>query len=162
MTKKRIADLLKEEVEKPAEDNADSKSESKTESKSAGATSSATGRTRKRSSAKSTTAKSTSSEKTAAKKATAAKATTAKSTNKSADTNGKQSVTDAALTKQIAGLESTLTKSNDQIAALQEDVDTHQARIFELKDALEKAEEKANAATKEAERAAKEKDAEIE
>ncbi len=44
------------------------------------------------------------------------------------------------MNKKIKTLEAALIKTESQISALQDDVDTHQARIFELKDSLEKAE----------------------
>lgn len=114
MTKKRIADLLKEEVEKPKASE---------------------GRTRKRSSAKSTESDvaKTGASKPAARKTGAA---AAKSTTKAKRTGSSKAETDA-LNKRIASLEAELSKANAQIEALQEDVETHQARVFELKDELE-------------------------
>jgi len=46
----------------------------------------------------------------------------------------------AALDKQIVELNTAIAKANEQISALQEDIDTHQSRIFELKDSLKTAE----------------------
>ena len=120
MTKKRIADLLKEEVEKtdqteqaPAESKtqqtaADSSATSKAATKSSGNT----GRTRKRSN----------------KPTSATPATTAKKAATASDT--------ADLEKKITELESVLAKAKEQITALQGDLETHQTRIFELKDEL--------------------------
>ncbi len=140
MTKKRIADLLKEEVEKPvpeAESSTD-KPTAKTEAKSstkAGASKTSASKTAasKASASKTVAAKSSRSKTTA--KATATKPTaesTAEST--STDTNT------AALNKKIKTLEAALIKAESQISALQDDVNTHQDRIFELKDSLETAE----------------------
>ena len=170
MTKKRIADLLKEEVEKPADTTSSAKdplagqSEDKSASQPAAKPASKTsGRTRKRSSAKTTTAK-TSTAKTTTAKATTAKSAASKA--KSAEPDGhqsdsKQAVAEVALAKKITDLERQLAESTDQIAALQEDVDTHQGRIFELKDALEKAEKKSISEAEAAQSAAEEKDAQI-
>lgn len=146
MTKKRIADLLKEEVEKPvsgaessaAEPSAETKAQPKrTPSKTAVSKTSA----RKTSSAKTATAKSstaqTSSAKAAAAKSTTSKATTSKAAvakTKAADAN----ITH--LTQKIETLEAALIQAESQISALQDDVETHQNRIFELKDSLEKSE----------------------
>ncbi len=128
MTKKRIADLLKEEVEKsneaaqtPAEDVSQ---ETQTNSDTTKKTESGTGRTRKR---------------------TSKPATTAKQTNvETGDTT--------ALKKQVAALETSLKQAQEQITGLQNDVKTHQARIFELKDELDAAQkatsEKAEELTK--------------
>lgn len=132
MTKKRIADLLKEEVEKPAKGKASS-------------TAAASSRTRKRTSAaasganKQSTAKSTAAKSTAAKTATAK---TAKSATTKSATTSKSAAKDnsSALTKKLTQLEAALEKSTAQVVALQEDVDTHQSRIFELKDTLKKTE----------------------
>ena len=121
MTKKRIADLLKEEVEKTTEpDQTSAKSASQqpqadteaasTSSKEPTATSA--NRTRKRT----TTSKSGST--TAARKSSTGTSST------------------AGLEKQVAELETALKQAKEQIAALQKDIETHQTRVFELKDEL--------------------------
>jgi len=130
MTKKRIADLLKEEVEKPADadsaappskaSSAAKKSSSATTAK-AKASGEAKSRTRKRASAATAT------------KASAAKSAAAKAA--SADSKP-AALKPAASDKKVAELEAALAKSAAQVSALQEDVDTHQERIFELKDSL--------------------------
>lgn len=164
MTKKRLADLLKEEVEKPASAASTGSSET-----------APTGRTRKRSSAKSTaakgaTAKSTSAKGTVSKRKSTESKSTASKAAKETSAKAKGAATKAAaantsaLNKKITALEGTLKKSEDQIAALQEDVDNHQSRIFELKDALKKAEATAKAAeskAKKAETTAKRKDTQL-
>ncbi|ESA37816.1 hypothetical protein N836_34910 [Leptolyngbya sp. Heron Island J] len=128
MTKKRIADLLKEEVKKsneaaeaPVEDvSQETQTSSDTPKKAA----TGTGRTRKRTSKASTTSK----------------APTGKASNT------------VALEKQIADLEGALKQAQEQIVELQDDLKTHQARIFELKDDLDAAQkatvEKTDALTK--------------
>lgn len=123
MTKKSIADLLKEEVEKPSEG---STAEAKPAKSVASKTSSKTN-ARKRSGASASSPKSTA-------EASTAKVSAAKATSKSAP-----SAEGAALRK-VAELEALLTKANEQISALQEDVKTHQERVFELKDSLKTAE----------------------
>ena len=122
MTKKRIADLLKEEVEKTdqaEQDPAQSKTQeaasassetSETTAKSSGST----GRTRKRSS-----------------KPTSATKTTTTATKKASTTSDT-----ASLEKKITELEASLSQAEEQIVGLQEDLETHQSRIFELKDEL--------------------------
>lgn len=117
MTKKRIADLLKEEIEKSAEGTGGDNP--------ADSNQTPTAKARKPAAAKSAATKSTATKSTAAK-ATAAKATAAKP--------------DEALTQKIAALETALQKNAEQVAALRADVDTHQSRVFELKDALQDAE----------------------
>ncbi|MGB3299190.1 MAG: hypothetical protein WBA76_13040, partial [Phormidesmis sp.] len=87
---------------------------------------------RKRSGASASSPKSTAEASTA--KVSAAKVSAAKATSKSAP-----SAEGAALRK-VAELEALLTKANEQISALQEDVKTHQERVFELKDSLKTAE----------------------
>ena len=114
MTKKRIADLLKEEVEKSNEadlspkTSQDSAPETDTDSASDTKASSGT-RTRKRTARASAAAK-----------------------NPQSDDNNT-----AALKKQIAELEKSLEQAQEQITELQDDIETHQTRIFELKDELE-------------------------
>lgn len=143
MTKKRIADLLKEEVEKPS-------------------ASDTSARTRKRPSTQKTETESAAA-KSAPAKTTARKTpakTTAKTTGKAAATKDATSADTAALSKKNEQLQTELDQAIAQISALQEDVQTHQERVFELKDSLEKAEsdgkkkaaqlEKANAELKEA------------
>ncbi len=125
MTKKRIADLLKEEVEKPAEGKASIATDSEVKG------------TRKRSPAAQSvgqaTAKKTTTAQTKSAKTTAAKTTAiAKPAAKSAS--------DRQLTTKISELEAALGQSAEKASALQTDVDMHQDRIFELKDSLEKAE----------------------
>ncbi len=137
MTKKRIADLLKEEVEKPTEEDSVKTSSDTTNSaakKFTTATDSATeassetkSRTRKRASATASTAKSSSAN------ATVATATAAKSAAKKVES--KPAVSD----KKVVELEAALKKSAAQVSALQEDVETHQERVFELKDSLQSA-----------------------
>lgn len=122
MTKKSIADLLKEEVEKPSEDSA-------AEAKPAKAAASKTG-DRKRSSASSSTASSAASSAKSTPKAAAAKSPAVKAAASA----------ESAAHKKATELETSLKKASDQISALQEDVKTHQERIFELKDSLQTAE----------------------
>lgn len=122
MTKKRIADLLKEEIEKsdqgtgadnPATPDQTSKAKARKPAAKAG-----TATTAKTSAARAT---STASKAAAAKSTAAAKP-------------------DQALTQKNVALEAALQKNAEQVAALRADVDTHQSRIFELKDALQEAE----------------------
>lgn len=126
MTKKRIADLLKEEVEKPAAGEASP------------ATDGDSAKTRKRAAASQPTAQKAATQTKSSKapatatKASATKASTAKSATKS--------TSDRQLTARITELEAALTQSAEKASALQADVDTHQNRIFELKDSLEQAE----------------------
>lgn len=128
MTKKRIADLLKEEVEKSNEAEqtpAESVSQvAQTNSNTAEKTAAGKGRTRKR---------------------TGKAATAAKQVSVEADNT-------AVLEKQIVELETALKQAREQIIELQDDVKTHQARIFELKDELDTAQkataEKAEELTK--------------
>lgn len=130
MTKKRIADLLKEEVEKPSASDTAARKRSaakKPAPESSTAKSSAKTTAAK---AKSDAASKSAASKTPAK--TTAKSTTATKDVKSADT--------AALSKKNEQLQAELDKAIAQITALQEDVQTHQERVFELKDSLEKAE----------------------
>ena len=129
MTKKRIADLLKEEVEKPATGEADP------------ADSDGTKGTRKRAAASQSTAQKAAATQTKSPKAPAAtaKTSTAKASTKSAS--------DRQLTAKISELETALAQSAEKVKALQADVDTHQNRIFELKDSLEKAERDRQAQT---------------
>lgn len=137
MTKKRIADLLKEEIGKPAEktDGDDPASQNQTSEAKPKATKSA---------AKTSAVKAKPAETKATATKTASKTTAAKaSTSPAAESD--------ALTRKVAELETALQKSADHVNALQVDVDTHQNRIFELKDAL-----------KSAEGMGKEKDAQIE
>ena len=127
MTKKRIADLLKEEVEKsnqaepaPAEGESQTTdvkldkpetteaASNKAHGKTAAGT---TGRSRKRTTRKSST--------------TVEKASQATANNS------------VALEKKIRELESSLQQAQEQISGLQGDIKTHQDRIFELKDELE-------------------------
>lgn len=116
MTKKRIADLLKEEVEETNQgDQTQVTSSSKAAepaSEEANAATPVTGTNRTRKPASKTA------------KATAAKQTTAKTGST------------AALEKQITGLEASLKQAQEKITGLQDDIKTHQARIFELKDEL--------------------------
>lgn len=131
MTKKRIADLLKEEVEKPAEENASTATDS--DVKGTRKRSSSTAQSAAAQSAGQATAKKTTTAQTKSAKAAAAKMTaTAKPAAKSAS--------DRQLTAKITKLEAALSQSAEKASALQTDVDTHQNRIFELKDSLEKAE----------------------
>ncbi|MBX2866327.1 MAG: hypothetical protein KTR27_22485 [Leptolyngbyaceae cyanobacterium MAG.088] len=114
MTKKRIADLLKEEVEKNNETAAKpaEKDTQKIQTSNTGTAkkaSSGANRTRKRTTKASSTAK---------------------------QTDAKTS-SDNDLEKQIANLEASLKQAKDQISGLQDDIKTHQSRIFELKDELE-------------------------
>ncbi|MGD1952816.1 MAG: hypothetical protein ACFB14_24700 [Leptolyngbyaceae cyanobacterium] len=112
MTKKRIADLLKEEVEKTNEaeltPNTSQSPEADTDTASSAKASAGT-RTRKRTT----------------KASTATKTAEAKATNT------------AKLEKQIADLEKSLKQAQEQITGLQDDLKTHQTRIFELKDELD-------------------------
>ncbi|MEL6334052.1 MAG: hypothetical protein AAFQ76_15845 [Cyanobacteria bacterium J06626_26] len=121
MTKKRIADLLKEEVEKtndPDQTSAKSTSQQPQADTEAVSTSSnepaanSTNRTRKR-----TTTNKSGSTTAVKKSATAASSTT-------------------GFEKQVAELETALKQAKEQITALQKDIETHQTRIFELKDEL--------------------------
>ena len=115
MTKKRIADLLKEEVEKTSEaTQTPAKGTLQPAQPASDSTSATTGketssRTRKRPSKSSATA-------------------TKQATTKANSTN--------ALEKQIAELEATLKQTKEQIVGLQGDIETHQTRSFELKDEL--------------------------
>ncbi|MGC1309382.1 MAG: hypothetical protein WA885_19345 [Phormidesmis sp.] len=123
MTKKRIADLLKEEVEKPV---GEATTEPKREKDSKDGDAESKGRTRKRpSAAKSATTQST-------------PRSTAKAATKAIKKTAGQPSDD--LTQKVAELEAALTQSAEQIMGLQADVNSHQDRIFELKDKLEKAE----------------------
>lgn len=127
MTKKRIADLLKEEIEKSDEGTgegnpANPEQPSKTKARKPAAAKPGTAK----SAAKTSAAKATST----ATKATAPKATATKAVAKP----------DEALTQKNAALETALQKNAEHVAALRADVDTHQSRIFELKDALQDAE----------------------
>ncbi|MEA5462954.1 hypothetical protein [Leptothoe sp. PORK10 BA2] len=117
MTKKRIADLLKEEVEKT--DNAAqtaAKSASKSSKVDADATSAASKGAAAGNQGRARTSKDASA--AAVKKTT----TTGGSTT--------------ALEKQVAELETALKQAKEQILELQGDIETHQTRIFELKDEL--------------------------
>ncbi len=135
MTKKRIADLLKEEIEKSDEgaggdEPASPEQTSKTKA-------------RKPTAAKTSAAKATSTatKATAAKAtSTATKATATKATATKATATKAAAKPDEALTQKNAALETALQKNAEQVAALRADVDTHQSRIFELKDALQDAE----------------------
>ncbi|EKV02392.1 hypothetical protein Lepto7375DRAFT_4623 [Leptolyngbya sp. PCC 7375] len=126
MTKKRIADLLKEEVDKsndaeqtPAPTPAQDSQPSKVGNGGTAETASGTSRTRKR----------TNKTSTASKQTTAKKATTKQTTTEASNT--------ADLKKQIADLKTSLKQAQEQISGLQDDIKTHQTRIFELKDELE-------------------------
>ena len=156
MTKKRIADLLKEEVEKPDGDGSTTgTAKAPTET---GPSAKASSRTKKRTSstsrASSSKSASTTSSSTRAKSASSKSASKKSASSKSAkaDTAAKGNTSKAAASKSetapvaqdpnptIKALEISLQKANEQIDALQADVSTHQARIFELKDSLQQAE----------------------
>ena len=156
MTKKRIADLLKEEVEKPGDGSETgtaqtepetAKTQSRTRKRSSSAASDKASTT-KASTAKASTTKASStkasSTKTSSTKASSAKAstskTTASETAKASADKGSADKTSEAAERRIKELEALLKASAEQISALQGDVQTHQERIFELKDGLEKAE----------------------
>ncbi len=117
MTKKRIADLLKEEVEKT---NETTQAPADNESQEAGAKANAT-----------TDKSSADTSPNRTKKRTSKASTTAKQTN-AEDANNI-----AALEKQITELEASLKQAKEQISGLQDDIKTHQTRIFELKDELD-------------------------
>lgn len=132
MTKKRIADLLKEEIEKSDEgaggdEPANPEQTSKTKA-------------RKPAAAKADTAKSAAKTSAAKATSTGSKATATKATANKATATKAAAKPDEALTQKIAALETALQKNAEQVAALRADVDTHQSRIFELKDALQDAE----------------------
>lgn len=137
MTKKRIADLLKEEVEKPAEEKASI------------ATDSTVKGTRKRSPDPQSAATQSAGQATAKKTAAAQTNAQTKSAKAAAATTkpAAKSASDRQLTAKIAELEAALSQSAQKASALQADVDTHQDRIFELKDSLEKAESDRQAKT---------------
>lgn len=119
MTKKRIADLLKEEVEKTNEpepapaNNVSQETQSDTEATHATnkASSTGTNRTKRK-----------------------------RTSNKPSATSTKQTAVDTsnttALEQQIGELTGSLKQAQKQIAELQDDIKTHQDRIFELKDEL--------------------------
>ncbi len=139
MTKKRIADLLKEEVEKPAAGEADP------------ADGDGTKGTRKRAAASQSTAQKATATQTKSPKAPAATAKTPAAKTSTAKTSTAKSATkstsDRQLTAKISELEAALAQSAEKVNALQTDVDTHQNRIFELKDSLEKADRDRQAQT---------------
>ncbi|MEL6778187.1 MAG: hypothetical protein AAFO06_13105 [Cyanobacteria bacterium J06597_16] len=151
MTKKRIADLLKEEVEKPAQaaSSAKGRGRKRPSAKAASTSTAAKSAAAKSAKSKSTAAKSAAAKSTAAKstKSTAASRTASKATSKTTAkpaatkaSAAKASATkneSAALAKKVAQLEAALNESAAQVSALQEDVETHQNRVFELKDSLE-------------------------
>ena len=114
MTKKRIADLLKEEVEKTSEATQTQAKGTSQPAQPAPDSTSATG------------------------KATSSR--TRKRPSKSSTTTTKQAATKTSSTstveKQIAKLETALNQAKEQIVGLQGDIEPHQARIFELKDEL--------------------------
>ncbi|MGI8934434.1 MAG: hypothetical protein ACR2FS_10210 [Phormidesmis sp.] len=126
MTKKRIADLLKEEVEKPAAGEAGPATDGDD-----------TKGTRKRAAASQSTAQKAAATQTPSSKAPAAKAK-APAAKTSAAKSATKSTSDRQLTAKITELEAALAQSAEKVNALQTDVDTHQNRIFELKDSLEK------------------------
>jgi chromosome segregation ATPase len=121
MTKKRIADLLKEEVEKAAEPTKAADTPEATPKPSA--------RTGRASAAAKTTPRKTT--RRSAAKTTAAAAHTAQSPAEN------ETDATATLKTQITDLESALKAAQAQVAGLQSDIETHQNRIYELKDSLE-------------------------
>ncbi|MGB7247985.1 MAG: hypothetical protein WBC73_03520 [Phormidesmis sp.] len=135
MTKKRIADLLKEEVEKPATGKAADSNDSEGKATAKKRTAKTTAKTAAKTPAK-TTAKTAATKTPAKTPAKSAAKSTAKAS--SASKNSAQE-NDPVLTSKISDLEAALQKSTAQISALQDDIETHQDRIFELKDSLEKA-----------------------
>ena len=116
MTKKRIADLLKEEVEKtndteqPQEKSQSHPSQPPANSDEDVAPKNTAGTSRTR------------------KRTTKASATATTKTAEASSTN--------ALKKQVTELEKSLKQAQAQITELQDDIKTHQTRIFELKDEL--------------------------
>ncbi len=164
MTKKRIADLLKEEVEKssvsvpaaaklaPSNSASDSAKPSASDSASDSAKPSAKPSVTKASAAKASAAKRTTSKtsasqstsKSASKSGSPASASTKAAATKSSAVKAADTQTTPDLAPKVADLEAKLNEalqqSTDQISALQGDIDTHQSRIFELKDSLEKTE----------------------
>jgi chromosome segregation ATPase len=150
MTKKRIADLLKEELEKPAAagsethqaDGAKSRDRKRPSAQTTPAAE-AKSATAKSATAKSTTAKSTTAKSATAKTATAKSASAASSAQKTPAGKAKPATTSAStaeFTDKIAELGAALNRSAEQISTLQADLSTHQSRIFELKDSLQKSE----------------------
>ncbi|MEO1589792.1 MAG: hypothetical protein AAFU71_00730 [Cyanobacteria bacterium J06632_22] len=164
MTKKRIADLLKEEVEKSDESagTAESSAESAPEAQPKQTTPRRTRKTRtsrttpsttKSSTTKSSTAKSSTAKTTRAKTKTAAASTPASSatvevtatplTDTPASEATDISVAAEILKNRITELEHQLAAANQKVTDLQEDVKTHQDRVYELKDQLDAAQKAA-------------------
>lgn len=164
MTKKRIADLLKEEVEKTADSSAGgttSKAASTSKRTPAKAASKSTSRTSKTTTAKTTTAKAGTAKTSTAKTASARRSKTASATKTTRTATAKTSTASTAqsattLAKKVAELEAALKTSQKQVAGLQEDLETHQGRIYELKDNLEAAEREATAKDKQLTKVTKE------
>lgn len=160
MTKKRIADLLKEELEKPAAEGADrgpsensdqgagaenrDRKRPSTQTETAGAKAASTkASTGKMSTGKTSTAKASSTKPSTAKSSTTKSASSAPAAQKTSATKAKPAAADTnavEFTDKIAELGAALNRSAEQISALQEDIATHQSRIFELKDSLQKSE----------------------
>ena len=121
MTKKRIADLLKEEVSKttPIENNGEDVSTFGVVDVDAEVV-------------KPAAEASDSEKKTTSPEAKPAKAATPKKSSRS-------SVTKSTLEKKVKELEASLASSQEQVASLQVDLKDHQDQIFGLKDELTKA-----------------------
>ncbi|MEL7502525.1 MAG: hypothetical protein AAFN18_08655 [Cyanobacteria bacterium J06554_6] len=141
MTKKRIADLLKEEVAKSEESGAAAAAEPKPAPKRTTRKPS----TRKASSA--TKGQTRSRRKPAAEEKPAAEATVeVKATELAGELSTEAadiSVAAEILKNRISELENQLAAANQKIADLQADVATHQDRVYELKDSLDAAQQDA-------------------
>lgn len=157
MTKKRIADLLKEEVEKSSTatpagaKSAQGGSAKASVSKASTAKAAAKPATSKTSASKSASegaGTSTNASKSASKSVSPASASAKAAATKPSAVKGADTQAAPDLAPKVAELEAKLNEalqqSTAQISALQGDIDTHQSRIFELKDSLEKAENDGN------------------
>lgn len=136
MTKKRIADLLKEEVEKSSTAASAGAKSDQDDSAKASVT--------KASTAKASAAKPATSKTSASKSISPASASTKAAATKPSAVKGADAQVAPDLAPKVADpeakLNEALQQSTAQISALQGDIDTHQSRIFELKDSLEKTE----------------------